>query len=411
MGVHSNQASSIAVEIQIMKILVIGNRIPWPIKDGGAMASFQLLKGYAEAGVQVCFVTLNTKKHWLDETAMQEAFPFCETRAIAHDANLHPMKALQNVFSSRSYFLDRYRNAQALRVLEEQVIGVDWVQVEGLYSMPLAMELKRKFPEIKCAYRAHNVEYQIWERLLHSHLPWWKKLYLRIQVARLKREEVQAWNWADALLPISRDDQVHMREHAPQVDSCLLLPGVPVQVQRSLPLKLHSVCHLGSMEWMANQEGVAWFLREVWPLVLKGNQKAEFHLAGKGMDPNDPRFSGPGVINHGEVADSSEFLQSHGILVVPLQAGSGIRMKTLEALALGVPVVSTPVGAQGLESTSGEGLEIAESPTQMASQLLEWMSNAPVAQAAAEKGAAAVQVKYNLETNVAQALAFLRQRN
>ena len=96
--------------------------------------------------------------------------------------------------------------------------------------------------------------------------------------------------------------------------------------------------------------------------VLSKLPQAKFHLAGKGLNPQDPRFFQTGVVNHGEVPNAEDFMHQHGIMIVPIQAGSGIRIKSLEAMALGVPIVSTSVGAQGLSVTSGAEMYIADQP-------------------------------------------------
>ena len=390
-----------------MKILVIGNRIPWPIKDGGAMASYQLLKGYAEAGAEVCVVALNTRKHYLPEAEIPAAFPFCEVLAIDHDANLSAWDALGNLLSTRSYFLARYHNQKALDALLEKADWADWVQVEGLYSMPLAWELKRLKPSVRLVYRAHNLEYQIWSRLTQSGISWFKKVYLTIQTRRLRAEEEQAWKQVDALLPISQSDAEAMARISPDVPNHPLLPGMNVRLLDPVQIAPDSVCHLGSMEWMANKEAVAWFLQRVWPKVLAERPQAQFHLAGKGLSKTDPAYFQMGVINHGEVDSADEFLRHHGLLVVPLRAGSGIRMKTLEALSLGVPVISTSIGAQGLSVVADKEICIADEPALMASRILELMENRKKAIEMAENGRIAVAERYQLGPNIQAAMNFL----
>jgi glycosyltransferase involved in cell wall biosynthesis len=390
-----------------MNILVVGNRIPWPIKDGGAMASYQLLKGYAEAGHDVSFVSLNTTKHYLSEVEIRSEFPFCEVLAFDQDANLSAWDAVRNLLSTRSYFLTRYHNQKALDALLEKADWADWVQVEGLYSMPLALELKRLKPSVRLVYRAHNVEHEIWSRLAQSGISWFKKIYLRIQIRRLRGEEEQAWKQVDAILPISQNDADVMASVSPKVPSHLLLPGMNVRLLNPVQIAPDSVCHLGSMEWLANKEAVAWFLQRVWPKVLAERPQAQFHLAGRGLSKNDPAYFQMGVINHGEVDSSDEFLRHHGLLVVPIRAGSGIRMKTLEALSLGVPVISTSIGAQGLSLVSNKEICIADEPALMASCILELMENRKKAIEMAENGRIAVAERYQLNANIQSAMNFL----
>jgi len=114
-----------------------------------------------------------------------------------------------------------------------------------------------------------------------------------------------------------------------------------------------------------------------------------------------------GVVNHGEVDGSDEFLRHHGLLVVPIRAGSGIRMKTLEALSLGVPVISTSIGAQGLSLVADKEICIADEPSVMASRILELMENRKKAIEMAENGRIAVAERYQLGPNIQSAMNFL----
>ena len=115
-------------------------------------------------------------------------------------------------------------------------------------------------------------------------------------------------------------------------------------------------------------------------LLLVKYPHAQFHLAGKGLQKNDPRFFQTGVVNHGEVPDAEDFMHAHGLMIVPIQAGSGIRIKTLEAMALGVPVVSTSVGAQGLAVEHGRELMLADQPADFAQAIANLLANPAIAQ-------------------------------
>jgi glycosyltransferase involved in cell wall biosynthesis len=186
-------------------------------------------------------------------------------------------------------------------------------------------------------------------------------------------------------------------------------PGIAIERPFAFIHQPLSLFHIGSMEWQANEQGVLWFLQKVWPLLLVKYPQAQFHLAGKGLSKSDPRFFQTGVVNHGEVPDAEDFMHQHGIMVVPIQAGSGIRIKTLEAMALGVPVVSTSVGAQGLSVTSGTEMFIADQPQQFADAIATLLANPAQAQTLTTQARAYVEQHHNLKRNTADLLAFLGQ--
>jgi glycosyltransferase involved in cell wall biosynthesis len=163
------------------------------------------------------------------------------------------------------------------------------------------------------------------------------------------------------------------------------------------------------MEWQANEQGVMWFLHKVWPLLLSKLPQAKFHLAGKGLNPQDPRFFQTGVVNHGEVPNAEDFMHQHGVMIVPILSGSGIRIKSLEAMALGVPIVSTSVGAQGLSVTSGVEMYIADQPQAFADAIVELLTQPAMAQILTQNARGYVEMHHNLKRNTAELLSFLQK--
>ena len=352
-----------------MRILVVGNRIPWPLHDGGAMATYNLLKSLS-TNHQVTFFSYNTKKHFNDKKSIQDNFNFCEVETFELDATPNFKKAIVNTITSReSYFLSRYKSSKA----EVQLSGLlkrvtfELVIIEGLYSSKF-LQVVRKFSDVPVVYRAHNVESEIWQRNTANTKRFIRKNFLNIQSKRLQREELEFIKSVDAIISISPSDSDYFRKNS-ESQLFQYLPGFPWRIKVKSKLQPLRVFHIGSMEWEANDEAVNWFVRKIWPLILSVYPDAEFHVAGKGLSKSDNRFFMKAVFNHGEVNDAEEFMINHGICIVPLKAGSGIRMKLLQAMSLGIPCVSTPIGAQGIE-LNGEPLLIADDAKSFAKQVV-----------------------------------------
>jgi glycosyltransferase involved in cell wall biosynthesis len=125
-----------------------------------------------------------------------------------------------------------------------------------------------------------------------------------------------------------------------------------------------SIFHLGGLDWMPNQEGIMWFLNHCWPLILAKFPNTRFYIAGR----NAPRSLVKQIIEHpnitycGEVPDAAQFIRFKGIMVVPLLTGSGMRVKIVEGMTLGKAIVSTTIGAEGVEAQDGKHFLIADSP-------------------------------------------------
>ena len=428
-----------------MKILVVGNRVPWPLHDGGAVATYGMLRSLAENGAEVDFFSFNTKKHFAENAIIEKYFGFCKVHLVSLDAGVKPLNALWNLLFGGSYHLERYDDLEAAVELYDliQSSNYDCVMVEGLYSMPITLRVMKQMSvrpnngvmdvdpinsnetiqkePIKWVYRSHNLEYQIWERLAISTPQPLKKWYLALQSKRLKRAEIDAWCRMDAIVPIVETDSLVIRTALTEIQQInggdsdsrqpeihVYQPGIAIERPFAFIHQPMSLFHIGSMEWQANEQGVMWFLNKVWPLVLSAQPNAKFHLAGKGLSKQDPRFFQSGIVNHGEVSNAEDFMHEHGVMIVPIQAGSGIRIKTLEAMALGVPIVSTSIGAQGLTVMDDVEIKIADEPKEFAAAICTLLSSPAKSQEMTTQARKYVEMHHNLKRNTAELLGFLQ---
>ena len=431
-----------------MKLLVVGNRMPWPLHDGGAIATYGMLRSLVENGAEVDFFAFNTKKHFAENANIEKYFGFCKVHLVSLDAGVKPLNALWNLLFGGSYHMERYDSIEGADQLYNliQSGNYDCVMIEGLYSMPITLRVMKQLSvkadglgsneihvnsnetiqkkPIKWVYRSHNVEYQIWERLAMYISQPLKRWYLGIQAKRLKRYEINAWGLLDAIVPIVETDsniihaavtEIQKNNQINSGDSVVskpqihvYQPGIAIESPFAFVHRPLSIFHIGSMEWQANEQGVMWFLKKVWPLVLSIEPNVKFHLAGKGLSKTDPRFFQTGIVNHGEVDDAEVFMQKYGIMMVPIQAGSGIRIKSLEAMALGVPVVSTSIGAQGLSVDKGTQMIIADDPADFANGIVQLLLNPAASQAMTQQARAYMEEHHNLKRNTSELLLFLQ---
>jgi len=399
----------------------------------------------AENGAEVDFFSFNTKKHFAENAIIEKYFGFCKVHLVSLDAGVKPLNALWNLLFGGSYHLERYDDLEAAVELYDliQSSNYDCVMVEGLYSMPITWRVMKQMSvrpnnggmdvdpinsnetiqkePIKWVYRSHNLEYQIWERLAISTPQPLKKWYLALQSKRLKRAEIDAWCRMDAIVPIVETDSLVIRTALTEIQQInsgdsdsrqpkihVYQPGIAIERPFAFIHQPMSLFHIGSMEWQANEQGVMWFLNKVWPLVLSAQPNAKFHLAGKGLSKQDPRFFQSGIVNHGEVSNAEDFMHEHGVMIVPIQAGSGIRIKTLEAMALGVPIVSTSIGAQGLTVSDDIEIKLADEPNDFAAAICALLSSPAKSQEMTTQARKYVELHHNLKRNTAELLTFLQ---
>ena len=131
----------------------------------------------------------------------------------------------------------------------------------------------------------------------------------------------------------------------------------------------------GAMDWAPNHQGVSWFVQNVWPLVRQAHPDAQVALAGRNMGPEWTSNPSAGVHVLGEVDDAAATYDTPSVVVVPLHAGSGMRIKIAEALAAGRPIVTTTKGMTGLPLKHGEHVMVADSATDFAEALADLLSD------------------------------------
>lgn len=351
------------------KVLLLINRVPWPVKDGGTLAHYNLLKGLSNAGCSVTVAAMNTSKHFVDVKSLPLKFTKLGTLHTSYvDNNIKAWPAFKNIFGKQSYNIQRFVTPQYQQLLENILANqtFDLVIFDGLYTAHY-VDLVRKLSTAKLWLRQHNVEYKVWETLAEQTPPSLKKRYLNLLTKRLKKFEQQILNKFDAIIALTQHDVNQMQQMGCTIPMFVSPVGIDfAQTVSKTTIQPKSVFHLGAMDWQPNQQAMEWFVTQVWPLVIKQVPDAIFYMAGKKMPVSFKKFKTPTIKVMGEVEDATLFMQSKQIMVVPLFAGSGIRVKILEGMSLGKAIVSTPLGVEGIAAKHQTHILIADNAVQFA---------------------------------------------
>ena len=357
-----------------MKILQVTNKVPFPAKDGGAIACMNMTSGFALLGHEVTVLAMNTVKHHIDSNEIPETVQdWAQFRLVDVPAHTSGFAALFNLlFSGKPYnavrFISKSFSCELKKVLQENEFDV--VQLEGLYVCPY-IPLIRKYSKAKIAYRAHNIEHEIWERTaaLSKGI---KKIYLKILAKRIKTFEKGFFNDYDLLVPITERDGEILNRLGNKKPVHVSPTGIDANVlfPHSKNLEHPSLFHIGSLEWAPNQEGLIWFIEKCWPLIHQKIPDLNFYIAGRNAPDWLMRyFNAPNIVFKGEIPDAYQFMNSKSIMVVPLFSGSGMRIKIIEGMALGKPIVTTPIGNEGISTTSGENILIANDEIEFVNEI------------------------------------------
>ena len=369
-----------------MKVLIIGSRIPWPLNDGGAIATYNLLKGLSELGIEVHYISLNTIKHFVDEATIAKEFSFLKAiKPFTIDTRISPFKAFLNVFQNSSYNIDRFTSLEFKDSIQVYVDehNFDLIHFEGLFVSQYIDFIKTNTPTL---LRQHNIEFHIWKTLgiATKFIP--KKIYLNFLAKRLEKFEKRIIQKFDAVVSITDEDNHFISTQNFKGLKCAIPAGIEIKENKDCKLDYHSIYHIGSMEWMPNQEAMAWFHNGIWPIVTSKNKDVKFYMAGKKMAESYKNWQTTSFKVIGEVEDQNEFIADKSILVVPLKSGSGIRIKTIEAMLAGKAIVTTSQGALGLPIKDNEHCLIADDSEQFAQAIITLTEDLDLRNKIAENG-------------------------
>jgi glycosyltransferase involved in cell wall biosynthesis len=393
-----------------MRVLIVYNKAPFPLKDGGAIAVNSLASGLAAANVQVRLFALNPSRNYIAPEAVPEEMRQ-RLQLSLHPLNtdLAPHKALFNLVAGSSFHISRFFQfpvAAALqKLLEHETFDI--IQLEAPF-VGMYLPLIRKFSKAPIVLRAHNVEYLIWQRLAAGSKNPIKAWYLKLQARRLQSFESKLWREVDGIAAISEIDAQFIRQHTSKpvisLPTGLELGSYPA-LQRT-QLRTDRLGFLGSMDWQPNQEAVRWFVQAIWPKLQSEFPGTSVTFAGKNFPDKLLDLAKNQLFMQGEVADATAFRQQHPIFIVPMRSGSGIRIKLLEAMALGLPIISTTLGAEGLPVVDQKHLLLADDAASFAKALHRLQKDEDFAFNLGQQGRQLIENAFNLSVLTQQLTAF-----
>lgn len=339
-----------------MKTLHLCNRVPYPPHDGGAIGIYDLIGNLAAQGVAVTVLAINTPKHYQPDEVLRDR---ARLVTVFVDTNLSVVKAFFNLFTAVPYVFARFVAPAYTRKLIQllQTETFDVVQVEGS-PMAWYVPTVRQYTAAPVVLRAHNVEYTIWQRLARHEKNVFRKIYFHYTAARVKQFEQVYFKQFDAVAAITPPDQDRIRALGVSVRVAVIPAGVEMSrftanVGRQPQPK--SIFTIGSLNWRPNQAGLHWFLQDVWPVISRECPELEWHLAGAAPPAEWLNLKLPRVTVHGYVPDAAAFMQRYELMLVPLRAGGGLRIKIIEGMSLGKCILTTSVGAEGISGVAAYG--------------------------------------------------------
>lgn len=360
-----------------MKLLFCTPDLPFPPTKGTALRNYALLKHLARRH-SVALLTFAAPDAGRDVQALAELGVAVETVPVPPARGR--WRRLVGLASSLPDLAQRRLSrafAGRLRVLLVQ----DWdiVQFEGLEMAPYLLEARRwrSGPRPLLVLDEHNAEYQLQRSGLALGLKGAARLagalWSAAQLARLRDYERKACLAADGVVAVSPEDSEALRALAPGLDVHIVPNGLDVNDYPLLPARWErpTLLFTGTLDYRPNVDAVQWFCREVLPLIQRSRPEVELLIVGRSPTPAVRALAGPGVRIVGDVPEIADYFAQATVYVVPMRMGSGVRFKVLEAMARGLPVVSTPMGLAGIPAVHGTHCLRAEGPQAFAQAVLQ----------------------------------------
>jgi len=364
------------------RILQLSSRLPQPLDDGGRIATWNLSRCLHHNGYDLDLVCYARSDGSVEEHRGELSKAFASVAAVAKDVERqHPLDLAHAIITGSSYFVRKFHTRAYAKLVRERLAErrYEVTLIDGAF-MGVYLPLVRAAGAAagKVVLRAHNVEYEILDRLAEGEPRALYRHLLRREAAHFRRFELGLMDQADEVRTITARDAETLAAAGVTHRVTVLNPFIDVDNYRrdpALAIEPHSIVHIGNMAWMPNRNGIQWFLREVWPQIRRQYPDCRFYVVGKNPAPGLQRLAGENVVVTGYVDDEKPYLQRAHLLIVPLFEGSGVRIKILTAMAMGKVSLSTTIGAEGID---WPGLVIRNTADEWIAAIREAFQRAPV---------------------------------
>ena len=391
-----------------MRILFLTETIPYPLDTGGRIKTYHALRMLQREHEVHCHAFIRDDAQRQHLAALQQVTASTTLHLLARSVAREAWYVARSVVSRAPYSVGRHFDSAACRAVAADAarLAPDLVHCDHL-SM---VEYRRRLG-LPIVYDAHNVEHWILQRFASARRSWATRAAAAVEWRRVRSYERDACLASRLVFTVSDVDRDALAAltgpgvtfcPAPNAVDAAGLPDPPP------PPRSSTVLFLGGLHWPPNADAVDYFVRDIWPTVRQARPDARLVAVGRDDGPVAAAIrQAPGVTLTGWVPDIEPYVRAARLLAVSMRAGSGMRVKILDALARGLPVVTTSVGCEGIDVVDGEHVLVADTAADFARAVRRVLDDDAVAQALAANGRRLALERYDvqvIERRVAGAL-------
>ena len=380
-----------------MKVLLLTQVLPYPPDSGPKVKTWNVLKYLAQYH-EVTLVSFIRGDQTAEVNHLKKYCQAVYTVPMSREAWRDGWYLIKSLVTRHPFLMVRDDRVAMHRVIK-QITTQTQFNIVHVDQLNMAQYAERITGAGKIL-DAHNALWLLYKRLWETMAPGPKKWLLGRDWRLLKQYEGEICRRFEGILTVSKEDKSALQEAAGQT---LETTVIPIAIDTDEVVKVHRsaeadhILHIGTMFWPPNIDGILWFLREIFPLIQARRPKTTFDVIGAKPPPEIMAYnSGSSGVNiTGYVVDPASYYESTGVMVVPLRAGGGMRVKILNALAQGLPIVSTTLGCEGIDVEPGRHLLVADTAEAFALATLTLLENKQLADELGHNGRQLIQSAYD----------------
>ncbi len=311
---------------------------------------------------------------------MDKAIDFGKIITYIHNTSNTKLRIIKSALLNQSLYISKYSDSAILNFLDELCIKNHYEVIHADHTCMAqhALRQSKKFGAVS-GLRLHNIEHRIWQKYADSFPPYHpNRWYLKQQAKLLKTKESDYISKCDAVFPITSDDSQIAELLAPGANLHVAGAGVDFNEWRLYPDENRNpfeLIHATVYSWVHNIDAIEWFIERVMPGIIREVPEAKLTLLGKNMPEKLKSMRSTSLNPVGYVEEVKSWYNKASVYVAPLFVGSGVRIKILEAMAMELPVVASPVAAEGIKATELDGLLIANDESQFIKHIVSLLKD------------------------------------
>lgn len=376
-----------------MKILMLTPYLPYPLLSGGQTRSYNLIKYLAKKHEITLFSFIRSDE---EKKYVAELKKFCSTVFVI---KRRPAWSLLNIFLSIATlypFLVCLYLSRTLRKLLQQELekkSYDLIHAETFYVMPNIPKTR-----VPILLVEQTIEYRVYMHFVETIAHGLLKQILWIDVQKIKFWEKHFWKQARRVVAMSDADADEMIKLAPSLHVDIVPNGVDTEFfspRQGRSTNTSTILYVGNFKWLQNREAVDILITKIWPEIKKNIPEVRLLIVGRGQIDSLKKINDPSITFDESVGDIRESYTKATVMLAPIEGPGGTRLKILEAMASGCPVVTTSVGIEGIAAKKGQEVLVGDSEQKLVEATVKILKDITLQKRLGKAGHAFVAANYN----------------